>query len=53
MPNHTYSMTKNLENKKMTTEFIGTIWLVLGECRSAVLAAGLLGLWVGFVGGFP
>jgi aquaporin Z len=39
---------------KMTTkfaaEFIGTFWLVLGGCGSAVLAAGFPELGIGFVG---
>jgi aquaporin Z len=39
---------------KMTTkfaaEFIGTFWLVLGGCGSAVLAAGYPELGIGFVG---
>lgn len=36
--------------KKLTAEFIGTFWLVLGGCGSAVLAAGFPGLGIGFVG---
>ncbi len=46
--------------KKYTAEFIGTLWLVLGGCGSAVLAAGFLGnlgpdatafhIGIGFVG---
>jgi aquaporin Z len=35
---------------KLTAEFIGTFWLVLGGCGSAVLAAGFPGLGIGFVG---
>ena len=27
-------------SRKLTAEFIGTFWLVLGGCGSAVLAAG-------------
>jgi len=36
--------------KKLIAEFIGTFWLVLGGCGSAVLAAGFPGLGIGFVG---
>jgi len=36
--------------KKLTAEFIGTLWLVLGGCGSAVLAAGFPELGIGFVG---
>ena len=36
--------------KKMLAEFIGTMWLVLGGCGSAVLAAGYPELGIGFVG---
>ncbi len=36
--------------KKLTAEFIGTFWLVLGGCGSAVLAAGFPSLGIGFVG---
>jgi len=36
--------------KKLVAEFIGTLWLVLGGCGSAVLAAGFPGLGIGFVG---
>lgn len=38
--------------KKLSAEFIGTLWLVLGGCGSAVLAAkfGDTGLGIGFVG---
>jgi aquaporin Z len=31
-------------------EFVGTFWLVLGGCGSAVLAAGFPELGIGFVG---
>jgi aquaporin Z len=37
-------------NKKLVAEFIGTLWLVLGGCGSAVLAAGYPELGIGFVG---
>jgi aquaporin Z len=36
--------------KKLGAEFIGTFWLVLGGCGSAVLAAAFPGLGIGFVG---
>jgi len=36
--------------KKLVAEFIGTLWLVLGGCGSAVLAAGIPDLGIGFVG---
>ena len=37
-------------SKKLAAEFIGTSWLVLGGCGSAVLAAAFPGLGIGFVG---
>ena len=36
--------------KKLTAEFIGTAWLVLGGCGAAVLAAAFPQLGIGFVG---
>ena len=36
--------------KKLSAEFIGTLWLVLGGCGSAVLAAAFPGLGIGFAG---
>ncbi len=36
--------------KKLVAEFIGTLWLVLGGCGSAVLAASYPELGIGFVG---
>ncbi len=36
--------------KKLIAEFIGTLWLVLGGCGSAVLAAGFPEMGIGFVG---
>tara|TARA_R110000744_G_scaffold47892_1_gene105073 strand:+ start:72 stop:764 length:693 start_codon:yes stop_codon:yes gene_type:complete len=36
--------------KKLIAEFIGTLWLVLGGCGSAILAAGFPELGIGFVG---
>ncbi len=37
-------------SKRLTAEFIGTLWLVLGGCGSAVLAAKFGSLGIGFVG---
>jgi len=37
-------------SKQLGAEFIGTLWLVLGGCGSAVLAAGFPELGIGFVG---
>src|SRR4051812_42616819 len=36
--------------KRLSAEFIGTLWLVLGGCGSAVLAAAFPNLGIGFVG---
>jgi aquaporin Z len=37
-------------SKRAFAEFVGTFWLVLGGCGSAVLAAAFPGLGIGFVG---
>ena len=37
-------------SRKLAAEFIGTFWLVLGGCGSAVLAAAFPGLGIGFAG---
>jgi aquaporin Z len=37
-------------SKRVAAEFIGTLWLVLGGCGSAVLAAAFPQLGIGFVG---
>jgi aquaporin Z len=37
-------------SKRLSAEFIGTLWLVLGGCGSAVLAAAFPGLGIGFHG---
>ena len=37
-------------SRKLTAEFIGTFWLVLGGCGSAVLAATFPDTGIGFVG---
>lgn len=34
--------------KRLTAEFIGTLWLVLGGCGSVVLAAAFPGLGIGY-----
>jgi len=39
-----------MDSKKLAAEFIGTFWLVLGGCGSAVIAAAFPGLGIGFVG---
>ena len=36
--------------KRCAAEFIGTFWLVLGGCGSAVLAAAFPNLGIGFAG---
>ncbi|MFK7754563.1 MAG: aquaporin Z [Sedimentitalea sp.] len=36
--------------KKLLAEFIGTFWLVLGGCGSAVLAAGVADVGIGWLG---
>jgi len=36
--------------RKNVAEFIGTFWLVLGGCGSAVLAAGFPEVGIGLVG---
>src|ERR1700738_3396281 len=37
-------------SKRLTAEFIGTLWLVLGGCGRAVLAGAFPSLGIGFVG---
>jgi aquaporin Z len=37
-------------SRRAGAEFIGTFWLVLGGCGSAVLAAGFPHLGIGFAG---
>lgn len=39
-----------MTTKQYGAEFLGTFWLVLGGCGSAVLAAAFPGLGIGFVG---
>ncbi len=41
----TYSLSK-----RAVAELIGTFWLVLGGCGSAVLAAGIPALGLGYLG---
>ena len=43
-------VVKGLGMKQYGAEFLGTFWLVLGGCGSAVLAAGFPGLGIGFAG---
>ena len=45
-----YNQLNLIEMKKFIAEFIGTLWLVLGGCGSAVLAAGFPEMGIGFVG---
>ncbi len=40
----------NFVVRKLSAEFLGTAWLVLGGCGSAVLAAGFPDLGIGFAG---
>jgi aquaporin Z len=53
---HRNRLDRTLNGKEITmaerlaAEFVGTFWLVLGGCGSAVLAAGFPGLGIGFVG---
>lgn len=43
--------TQNLSNmKKNTAEFLGTFWLVLGGCGSAILSAGFPEVGIGLLG---
>lgn len=37
-------------SRRLMAEFIGTFWLVLGGCGSAVLAAGFPKTGIGFLG---
>ncbi|MCF5381851.1 aquaporin, partial [Pseudomonas syringae] len=36
--------------KRLIAEFLGTFWLTLGGCGSAILAAAFPGLGIGFAG---
>src|ERR1700742_3045995 len=37
-------------SQKLAAEFLGTFWLVLGGCGSAVLAAGVPDVGIGYAG---
>jgi aquaporin Z len=37
-------------NKRLSAEFLGTLWLVLGGCGSAVLAAAIPSVGIGYAG---
>src|SRR3982750_2888711 len=37
-------------SRRLVAEFLGTFWLVLGGCGSAVLAAGVPDLGIGYLG---
>jgi aquaporin Z len=39
-----------MDSRKLTAEFLGTFWLVLGGCGSAVLAAGVPDVGIGYAG---
>lgn len=39
-----------MDSKKLTAEFIGTFWLVLGGCGSAVISAAFPGVGIGLLG---
>lgn len=45
-----FNNQQNRKMKKLLAEFIGTLWLVLGGCGSAVLAAAYPELGIGFAG---
>jgi aquaporin Z len=46
----TFSYQEESVNKRLAAEFIGTLWLVLGGCGSAVLAAAFPGVGIGLLG---
>src|SRR5215469_8101160 len=41
---------ENDMSRRVAAEFFGTLWLVLGGCGAAVLAAGFPNLGIGFLG---
>jgi len=50
MKNSCDNSTLEMQMKKYTAEFLGTFWLVLGGCGSAVLAATFPGVGIGLHG---
>jgi len=44
------SLGSSVMSKKLLAEFFGTFWLVLGGCGSAVLAAGVADVGIGWLG---
>jgi aquaporin Z len=47
---HTINKVKEKRVKKYGAEFVGTFWLVLGGCGSAVLAAAFPNVGIGLLG---
>jgi aquaporin Z len=45
-----FHIEQEMQMKQYGAEFLGTFWLVLGGCGSAVLAAAFPGLGIGFAG---
>ncbi len=46
----TYNSAKPTLSQRLGVEFLGTFWLVLGGCGSAVFAAGIPKVGIGYVG---
>jgi aquaporin Z len=49
-PHVNYANTEEMHMKKNIAEFVGTFWLVLGGCGSAVLAASFPDVGIGLLG---
>jgi aquaporin Z len=47
---HSKNISSGVSMNKYAAEFVGTFWLVLGGCGSAVLAAAFPGLGIGLMG---